>query len=343
MEVERSLDIYETTLHEGLVTQISINAPKNCSTDWRNGILIAEAILAIIINPITVFFMVKFKLLQKSAANVFIAGLCTLDFQQGITFFFSRIQMFLLLYTDPKVANLMGRLSFGFSAFNFIASTGTVLMIGIDRVVAMLLPMKYKQWATAKNLVSVMLSIWMGILMLILTPVVVKYLSLSEDEKNHKFGIRDAYLSNYAAYVTTPLLMFNVICIAICYAIVIIVYIRASRRIKVKSTMADKHTNKLTKMIISIVVVSFTCWMPVIIMYPLSPPDPLKEPQKFHLVCLVTEYSIILMLVPTFLNNIIYGWFQSNFRNALLSLCGCCHSNVVEPSTLSFSKSQRTS
>lgn len=99
------------------------------------------------------------------------------------------------------------------------------------------------------------------------------------------------------------------------------------------------HKRKTTKMLVTVVVVFAVCWLPLHAFQLATDIDSSVLGMKdFKL--LFTVFHIVAMC-STFVNPILYGWMNNNYRTAFLSVCKCGKSVSLRSRNIVSRKMQR--
>jgi hypothetical protein len=113
-----------------------------------------------------------------------------------------------------------------------------------------------------------------------------------------------------------------------------VVFKKVSARV---SSESDTRSRKLTTTVITVVMIALVCWTPAVIVY-LIPPDPVQMNQTN---LRLNQVAFLLMVVASYLNNIIYPMKHPGYRRAYRALLACRDKRQVGVE-LSDSKAQNT-
>lgn len=307
------------------VVYTTVEQLPSCPITSLTMILFAESILSLIINPLTLVAMVKFNYMKKSATNLLIGGLYVVDIIRGIA----------VLCMDPQNIEEQYRvviwISNGLAGSGFFASLLITLGIGIERLIVTVFPMKRKQMSNIRWAKWYLLCVCVSSLLLTVVPISVRYSYLPINEQLRLMTMsNEMYSQDYRAFVMAPFLLFCLISIVMCYAAMLIAFIRMTKRVQNSSN--DRHSRRLTRMVITIVTIMIISCLPVFIPGLINTPDPLENSKAFVILCMAIEFVNMLSAIPTYLNNVIYMWHQPSFRKACAQVFPFTRSSSVQPS-----------
>ncbi|ELT92432.1 hypothetical protein CAPTEDRAFT_217095 [Capitella teleta] len=287
-----------------------------------SSIVSLECIAAILFNPLTITAVLVCGLAQKSATNMFIASLSVSDFLSGITIFCFQVQRWIsILYGVNPALAAISWISATVSAIAFPGSLISALVIGVDRAIATSRPLTYKQLMSQHNAKLILAAQWSLLCCVVVTPAAYKYATLEQEQRNQLIiNPPDVYPEGYTTYFTTPLSYVFLISNTLLYAKVFTSFRKAARRINTQGSN-DARSRKLTKMAMMVTATLVICWLPLTIISALPPPEPATE--AFHVYSGIYESVFILLLLPSYLNNVIYALQHKDYKMAYLKILGC--------------------
>lgn len=284
--------------------------------------IICLSVITILINPMTIISMALYGSPMKNPSHIFILSLCLADYTQGLSMLLAKAQQLMIL-TQPGKTRTIAVLSWVSSPLvilAFFASLFNILVIGVDRLLATVFPLRYKSLMTVPRSLGITLFVWTFVLLMIFIPF---SLSASRVDSFEKLPIlvypNEILPLDFIIHFSTPLILASYLVISIIYGAVVIAYSRAFRRIRPKNSIKDKSRN-VTKMILIIICMLFFFNGPATVLGGLPYPDPQSFPHHISLHHFLIEFSYLLMLIPTFCNNFIYAWHLQDFRTSAMKL-----------------------
>ena len=202
-------------------------------------------------------------------------------------------------------------------------SLGNVLAIAVDRYLAVLKPLHYKQWMKPKRVRVILAVIWLYV------PFISASLFLIYGKNTEELDILPCSLLNampswFFFSLLLPHLLIPAVISKVLYIRIMYVAWKQESKIFAErmaySTGVSKREAKAAKMMAKIVTLFTVCWSPYLIchvaIYILAFDTP------FWLYELL-EFSKILMLANSCMSPIIYYWKNNDFRRAM-GLCTQC-------------------
>ncbi|ELT91560.1 hypothetical protein CAPTEDRAFT_198410 [Capitella teleta] len=294
---------------------------------------LAVTLITIVINPMTVMAMFYYKMLKKTATNLFIVSLCGSDSFLGLGAFLLKIShcMFLLDVTTPSV-KVCSWFAGVLICIAFFASLLNVILIGVDRALATVVPLKHRTLMTVNRSMLVLAIMWVFISFLTFVPLTLKLWGThSPSDLSVIIYPTEIFPPNYTLHFTTPYIMTCIAGSAILYGSVVFFYFKAAKRMKKQSTAKEKRGQQMTRMVIIIVVIIVVFNSPIVVLGAMPPPDAQATPAEYGVHHFIYELCHFCMIVPTFINNFIYAWHLEEFRRAYIKLLRCGHVSAVNP------------
>lgn len=200
-----------------------------------------------------------------------------------------------------------------------VVSVLSLVLIAVDRYFAIVFPLKSTRWNGKRVRVSLLLMSWFipilcGIPYFVFTDVVeVDGYTFCRTLWN-KFVNASFNVAGFIVFYCTPVIL------------MIILYSRIVKTLRKGRTMLglmnekrQKQSQKITKMLIIMVVVFFVCWTPLCVYLTLK----LLKPDMFlrdHCHTMVSLFFYLFPSLSTAINPVILFLFSSNYREALNSL-----------------------
>lgn len=270
-------------------------------------IILAESIVVVIVNLVTLIAVTKARLFTKSAANFFIASLTFSDLIAGLSWLGQETVVIALALNDHRsyvvviswFASILG-------APSFIASFITIIFLGVDRVYATKKPMLYKQIMTAKNAFILTVIQWIVLTAVILVPIFYRYVLLPPEVKSQVTPYPTfVFPEGYTIYFVSPMTYVFLVTISVLYAVIYVAFRGTVIKVASEASTPDLKMRKITQSMIIIVVVLVLCWSPIAIIGSIPTPDPILDPKLFLGFQLSLNTAFILLLCPCYVNTFI--------------------------------------
>ncbi|ELT91691.1 hypothetical protein CAPTEDRAFT_185892 [Capitella teleta] len=280
------------------------------------------SLLTIMVNPFTITAVMTMK---RRAINTFIISLCGADFITGMSTFLLKVNE--LFVKASESAAVVSWTAISLTSISFFTSMSSAFLIGLDRALAILRPNEYRTGATFNRGLKATLLVWFLNVSLIIVPLAVKVAYL-EGPLPLALIPSQMFEKEFVDYVTAPLVGIWMIGNIVLYIVIMIAFAKVSK--KTNSTSAEKRTRRLTKMSLIVLGALIVGNLPVTIM--VSVPIP-SEPAAMRRFKVTHDIFLIIMLIPTFVNNFIYAWNQPDFRQAYSRILFCRKSGAINPDT----------
>jgi hypothetical protein len=284
-------------------------------------LVFVESILVLLANPVTLLAIIRSNLAKKSAAHFFIGVLCVTDFLGGLSFFLLQVMLFAI--ESSGMSTVLVELNWLVNIFNVLAVPASLVnsfLIGVDRFLAISYPTKYMQQMNNKKAALMVMGQWLFVGLVVLPPSIYK-----RSRHGIQFTVHppDIYPESYTAYVTTPLAFILLIANALLYARILQLHRSHSMKViggQANQDQVSKRSRRLTRLALIVVSVLIACWAPVTIMTVVPPPSP--NPYESNAFNLIYNICFVVLLVPSYMNNVIYAWRHQDYKRAYLKLIG---------------------
>ncbi|ELU16413.1 hypothetical protein CAPTEDRAFT_213637 [Capitella teleta] len=145
------------------------------------------------------------------------------------------------------------------------------------------------------------------------------YKRIQEDHLKYIVMTPEAYPKGYTLYITTPLGFILLIANALLYARVFWLLKVQTNKVSnnTHQAISNRRSRRLTRMLLIVVCVLVGCWTPVTVLSSMA----VTEGGLFVLNAYITyAISFAVVMIPSFMNNIIYAWQHQDYRRAYLQL-----------------------
>ncbi|ELT94241.1 hypothetical protein CAPTEDRAFT_212678 [Capitella teleta] len=272
----------------------------------------AQSIAVILINPMTIAALIKFRIVNKSRAHLFIINQCFVDVFLGC--------LHLLRFTgqtlkwrqhSTAVSIAFSWITSTFGCFLFLCSVSTAFVIGVDRAVATCKPMAYKRIMTHRFSVIAIIVIWITNTIVNFPAMLYQFIDVySSGDIHYVTNPTEVYPPYYTTYFSGPLMMCLLVCNVLLYTLVLCGYIKAASKVNVSNS--EQSTLRITRMCIITVTIFIFGMIPILTVGAVPPP----ESDKFHIYQLLYDIALMMCITPSYLNNIMYACLQRDIRTA---------------------------
>lgn len=132
------------------------------------------------------------------------------------------------------------------------------------------------------------------------------------------------YPTLYEKYFLSPISYILLLMLVLLYLVVYFAYRRSTHRLgPLICSKKEMQARKITKMTVRIVVLFVICWVPMITLAPMTPPDPIQHPVRLAAFIMAFKLAFPILLIPNFANNFLYAWHQQDYKKAYLNLLPC--------------------
>ncbi|KAM4678450.1 neuropeptide Y receptor type 2-like [Discoglossus pictus] len=279
-------------------------------------------LLGLIGNSLVIYMIMKYKNM-RTVTNYFIANLALADLMVD-----SLCLPFTLVYT------LMDEWKFGLvlchlfpyaQAMSVNVSTLTLIVIALDRYWCIVYHLNSR---ISKNLSFLIISItWLAAAIFAIPMAIFREYRFEDlpfinlkiavcAEKWPSNNSRDATI--YSLFML--LLQYVLPLVVICYAYVRIWFKLRSHISPIPRSENQQRRRNTTKMLVMMVVVFAVCWLPFHV-FQLA--IDLDRALAFHEYKLLYTIFHVIAMCSTFVNPLLYGWMNKNYRNGFLMFFGC--------------------
>ena len=228
-----------------------------------------------------------------------------------------------VLITEPS-ASILCKLGMHSRGVSQVVSILSVVLITIDRYIAIVFPLKSTMLDQSRIRLSLSLLTWI-IPVVFCCPYILFAKVITVDD--HTFcrllwngsGYTIYNISGFAVFYCTP------------FIVIVILFTRIVKALRQRSKLEDvmrgpiinkrqKQHQKVTKILISIVVAFFVCWTPLCIYLALKMfyPDRFVKDQCHIMLAL---FFYVFPSLSTAINPVILLFFSTNYRQAFANLC----------------------
>ena len=310
----------------------TVNLPSTSYVNWT--LFMINNVITILIltdNSLTVFIIISNKSLRTNT-NCFAVSLAVSDLLMGGIYPLYNT----LNYTHFADHLMEEHYACALCIYIIVTSAGasllSLLAVSIDRYIAVLHPLRYKEVMTSSHIKIGIASLWI-------------YMSLAA------LSVFYVYNNNTIIYFDATCSMLNVIPRWYFFGLILphmiipnigskilygrMVYAAWKQQSKIYAqqlagkTGISKKEAKATKMMSIILTIFALCWFPYLIMHICIYCIGEDTPAWLYVAL---EFSKILMLSNSFMNPVIYFWKNPDLRHALVILCGCSKKKVFEES-----------
>jgi adenosine receptor A2b len=243
------------------------------------------------------------------------------DILVGISFELTFIQGYL---SEESIVRCLGILSHLTNLMSLCISLYSLLLIAIDRFIAVIIPLTYRDRMTSSKAKLLIGCGWGCITITLIT--IYFYFGSTADINSIKYGgildiipqlIYVTFVSSQG-YIALGLIIF-------CYIAIFIALHRQSRKIQnVQNSNANndhRRTLQVTKTMALVLVTLLVTWTPVLVISTFF--DPSYQDDDTLLWNVYDGVLSMILYSNSFMNGFIYAWRSRDFRQAYLSLLGC--------------------
>jgi hypothetical protein len=322
--LQLSVEMEASTIGEGLAAGeqrtgffAAFNSTQTSYQLFFNILAIVQSVAAIAINSVTIAALIKYRMVRKSRAYLLILQQSFVDVFLGAFHVLRHSSLLLWWYEkSPPVSIPLSWIAAAGSCMLFVVTLNTTFMIGVDRAIATLVPLSYKRIMTVRSTVLVLVLSWVAILLCNVVAMGTKITNVLRDGPLLFLVIpTQIFPDNYTTYFAGPLLLFGLASNAVLYGLVWGAYKRATVRAKAKGEMA---TRRITRTCVVTVSLMLLCWLPITVIGCVDPP--FGNQKHMDIFRLTYDLSIVALMLPPYLNNILYAVYQKDFRSAYIDL-----------------------
>ncbi|ELU18416.1 hypothetical protein CAPTEDRAFT_213122 [Capitella teleta] len=277
----------------------------------------------IIVNLLTLVAMAMHRLIRKNSINMFIASLCLSDFLLGLSITPFQLQQVLRLWKDIDQTFIATTWAAAVPmVICFFVSNVNIFLVGVDRACATLAPLSYKSRMTTKRALIALVATW-STAVLTITACAITTVQINSGFEMLTYSY-ELLPEKFISYFSTPMLIISIATNAI--------LLRSTKKIQPSST-SELRNRRMTRMITMVIGLLLLGNIPIITVATL-PRNIGSQSEYFNSLKMFDDIALLLMIIPTSLNNCIYVWQMPDFKNTLMKLL-FCHSNARVESTTS--------
>ena len=302
----------------------------NVSHDVEWALYMVNNVITVLIltfNTVTVFLITTNKSL-RSNTNYFAVSLAASDLLIGGIY-----PLYNTLNYTSYADHLMDEpYACAFCIYIIITSAGGSLLclfaISIDRYIAVLHPLRYRDWMTLHHIKIAIATLWIYISVVSLSVFGVydKNTIIYTDDTCSLLNVIPRW---YFLGLILPHMMIPNIGSKILYGRMIYVAWKHQCQIYAEQVAhkagISKKEQKATKMMSIILTTFVLCWSPYLIMHIVIYSMGDDSPSWLYNAL---DYGKILMLSNSYMNPVIYFWKNPDLRKALSALCGCKRTKI---------------
>ncbi|ELU04837.1 hypothetical protein CAPTEDRAFT_198496 [Capitella teleta] len=285
-----------------------------------SGVVCIECIAAILLNTLTISAIVICGLGKRSATHLFIASLSVSDLLSGVNILCFQVQRWLVDWIGSNSGlAATSWLNAVLAGIALPSSLQTSLVIGIDRALATSKPIKYKTLMSLRNAKLIILFQWILASVMVCIPAIYKYIGLDAAQRN-KMIVQppEIFPDSFNRHVALPMTYLNVTSITLLYIKVFLSYKKAIGKIEVSADPVISR--KLTRTAMIVTTLLIICWTPLAVVSSLPVPD--QDTQAFIAYTAAYKCVFIFLLLPAYLNNIIYALQHKDYKRAYMKVLG---------------------
>jgi hypothetical protein len=211
----------------------------------------------------------------------------------------------------------------------FLASLGNTLLIGCDRFVATTRPTEYRKLVSIRRVCGGILINWIALGFVIGIPMILHNLQQDLNIRVvYVLDVKIAHPKKYVEYVVDPLTFAMMLCNCILYSVILFKFYRISQRLPTSSTR-EIRSRKLTATVVTVVLITLVLWAPTVFFCLL----PIEPGEVHSLRGLVYRIGLVMLIISSYLNNVIYAMRQPDYKLAYRRLLRCRKTSVHPETT----------
>ncbi|ELT95118.1 hypothetical protein CAPTEDRAFT_203008 [Capitella teleta] len=291
-----------------------------CAADSRNEmkwISVVFGIIGIVPNICTIICITRYRNLRNKVTNILIGNLCACG---------------VLLSSMPlmgafKTNTLEESFGLAVSVAALYMSLLIILLIGVDRMIAVADPIGYKIRMTQKKAGLALVIMWISCFVFFMGSII---------PTRYGSNMYSVFPLNVHRFFILPASYLLIITVVVIYLGIIIEFRRQSKRTRLQFSgqflPAIRRSRYLTKMTLFILITFLANWLPSAVVMSQDRPaeDSLEEDfAKYHLAKLITNS---FLHASSFTNCLVYAFTNPEYRKAYKDLL-CCKGFQVNPSS----------
>ncbi|ELT88992.1 hypothetical protein CAPTEDRAFT_188703 [Capitella teleta] len=189
----------------------------------------------------------------------------------------------------------------------------SVLILSLERTVAILFPYKYYNWVTERSVRGIIMSIWIFAFTLSAIPL----MGLNTWRYGARCFTMFVYYPTYNVYVTNTLHALTLLAVAVLNIAISVIVVKQNKvNIEPSGPTQNPGHYKVTKMLLTVVGVFYAGWIPYIVMTVIFTVSQ-QRPERF---VLLHDFSKLIIGINSVLNPLIYARGNEKFRSAFVRL-----------------------
>ncbi|KAL2101326.1 hypothetical protein ACEWY4_003087 [Coilia grayii] len=287
-------------------------------------------------NALVIYVILRYAKM-KTVTNIYILNLAVADvlFMLGLPF----IALQLALVNWPFGLSLC-RVVMTVDSLNQFTSIFCLMVMSIDRYLAVVHPIKSTRWRKPRVAKMVNLAVWV-VSLLVNLPIII-YSGLISNRDGHFCTIvwpepPEAYYTAFMFY--TFLLGFFLPLLVICMCYLLIIIKVKSSGIRVGSTKRKRSERKVTRMVSIVVAVFVFCWLPFYVFNVTSVTGSISSTPALRstFACVV-----VLGYANSCANPILYAFLSENFKKSFQNVLCLQRTSVLDEVERSNSQQDKT-
>ncbi|CAJ1081187.1 somatostatin receptor type 2-like [Xyrichtys novacula] len=308
-----NVSIPEPLLYDSVESDLSlnINGTKMPPQDKTSSVVITLIYFAVCAvglcgNTLVIYVILRYAKM-KTVTNIYILNLAVADVLCMMSLPFIALQLALVHWPFGEV---LCRVIMGVDSLNQFTSIFCLMVMSIDRYLAVVHPIKSTKWRKPRIAKLINLTVW-GVSLLVILPTMI-FSGLNKGS----CGIvwpepQDVYQKAFifCTFLVGFFLPLTVICM--CY-LLIVVKVKSSS-LRVGSTKRKRSERKVTRMVSIVVVVFVLCWLPFYIFNVTSVTSSIKPTSA---VKSTFDFVVVLGYANSCANPILYAFLSDNFKKS---------------------------
>ncbi|XP_062387064.1 somatostatin receptor type 5-like [Sardina pilchardus] len=241
----------------------------------------------------------------ETVTNIYILNLAIADelFMLGLPF----LAVQSALHAWP-FGSLMCRLVMTVDCINQFTSTFCLMVMSIDRYLAVVHPIRSAKWRRPQVAKVVNATVWL-LSFAVMLPVLV-----FAGVRNNHCNIfwpepREVWGTAFIIFTSTVGFFLPLVVISLCYLLIVVKIRSSGKKVHATSTKRRKSERKVTRMVIIVVAVFVFCWFPFYALNILNVTITMPQEPKG-----LFYFLVLLAYTNSCANPIIYGFMSENFK-----------------------------
>lgn len=261
-------------------------------------------------NTLVIYVVLRYSV-TESVTNVYILNLALADelFMLGLPFL--AVQNAVSYW---PFGSLMCRLVMTVDGINQFTSIFCLTVMSVDRYLAVVHPVKSCRWRRPQVAKVVNASVWLLSFLVVLPVVIFSDVPHGMNTCHIEWPEpASVWRASFIIYTSTLGFFAPLLVICLCYFLIIVKLRSSGRKVQVASSKRKKSEQKVTRMVVIVVLVFVLCWLPFYVLNIANVVDPLPNDQSlFGLYFFV----VVLSYANSCANPVIYGFLSYRFKQA---------------------------